>query len=1010
MNRFSVAAWFRSSVALSSNGQTMRMLEKENSFFLLSGDGNPAALGVGGISMLVKKAGANLSIGVGQSLLANRWYHVAGTFDGANIRIYLDGELKGTRAVAAPLDTTVLPLHIGADYSAPGVGTRYFNGTIDEVGIWERPLSQSEILDLSGQVGLPTILEQPQSQTAYAGGSAIFQVRARGQGPLRYLWFHGTNELRTATTPVLTLVNVQLADAGDYRCEVSNDLGDTFSDIATLTVTPVTSITDGSEALWKLDETSGLVAADSSGQGRDGQLADYVDTSSQWIAGQVNGALTFDGQSNRVVAANSGALNLGSDATLAFWVRPSSYGTLQNAGTYLFNTGRILRKGTRFDVETVDDPGTVRGTLRVNGVPAPQQNILQTNQWQHFAIVFSGGTITFYKNGFRLGDPVPGGLGATNTNAVVLGSFSETLATTTNLFAGAMDEVGIWGRILSESEILNLAGRDVAGPPVVVTQPESATRYVGGSVSFLVEATGKRPLSYGWQHDGTPMPASNTNRLVLTNLTLADVGGYTVSVTNDLNFTVSTPPAVLTILQVSNVASGLIAYWNFDETNGSVFADASSHGHDAALQNGTAVSGSVGVIGGSYNFDGVNDFAIVPHAPDLNLADQVTISVWVNPRNFGGVGGLGRMVRKDINFDFTLVAANSTFQVFGLNKAAYTAPANSLTTNQWQHLAVVARDGTLQFFKNGRALGNPIPGQLGPANLNNLIIANFGPDLSIVRLFDGFMDDLGIWNRALSASEVDGIYQNGLVGQGLNAPFVPFAIQSIGFPAPNQVRLVYYSPFTGRQHVIQRSDDFATLNWTNQTPVTLNPLGSGLTEALFDKAAGQSAFYRVAVLPQADLFFENFETGAVGWTHGGAGDEWELGTPVNGPGAAVSGVNVYATDLDGITEAFSDEWLRSPPINLAGVSRATVTFQEWRNVDPDPTFHGTIVNVLDANTLAVIQQLSLQAGATAGWQQRTLQLPPQILGRNIRLEFRLYCDGFNLLEGWYIDDVEIAPE
>ena len=119
---------------------------------------------------------------------------------------------------------------------------------------------------------------------------------------------------------------------------------------------------------------------------------------------------------------------------------------------------------------------------------------------------------------------------------------------------------------------------------------------------------------------------------------------------------------------------------------------------------------------------------------------------------------------------------------------------------------------------------------------------------------------------------------------------------------------------------------------------------------------------------------------------------------------------MYATDLDSTIQPFSDCYLRSPAIALTGVNRATLTFQEWRNVDPDPTFHGTVVRILDASTQALIQQLSVEAGATAGYQARTLPLPPQILGRTIMIEFRLYSDGFNLLEGWYIDDVKILPE
>ena len=1004
-NSFSVAAWIRSKVDLLASGATYRVLEKGDTFFLLQGTGAS-----GGMNMLVKKNAANVTAGIGETLVANRWYHIAGTYDGTSMRMYLDGVLKTNVAVAAPIDTTTQPLRIGSDYvvNAPGA---LFNGAVDEVGIWERPLSISEVQQLAGQFGLPQFFDQPQPLTRYAGGSAVFSVRARGQQPLRYLWYRGTNEIRTATTGTLTLANLQPDDAGDYSCKVSNDLGETASALATLSVTPVTNIAVGLQAQFKFDETTGFTAADTSGLGRTGQLIDFPDATSPWISGQVNRALSFDGISNRVVVTNSGPINLGSDATFAFWIRPTTYGSFQDAVTYTRHQGRILRKGGHFDLEIVDDPGSVRATLRANGVPATQ-NSVQLNQWQHFAVVFQGGTVSFYKNGFRLGDPAPVNLGVANTNLVVLGNQDEGLVSS-NYFAGGMDEVGIWARPLSESEILTLAFRDAAGPPVIVSQPQAVTRYVGGTADFLVQATGKRPVTYEWKHGSTPIPNSNTNHLIVTNLTIANAGGYTVTVQNDLNSATSTPPATLTVLQITNVATGLVAYWTFDETNGTVFNDASGRGHHATLTNGTIVPGTGGIVGGAYNFDGIDDFAIVPHAAELNLADQASVSVWVNPRTLGAAaaGGLGRIVRKDINVDLTLVTANSTFQVYGgLNKSTYIAPANSATTNQWQHIAVVTKDGTLEFFRNGRSLGPPFPGFFGPENLSALIIANFGPDLSINRLFNGYMDELGLWNRALSASEVDGIYQNGLVARGLNAPFVPFAIREIGFPTADQVRLVFFSPYTGLAHAIQGKTDLGAASWNDQMPVTFTSLGGGLTQAIFNKPAADTAYFRVVALPKPPIFKETFETGAPGWVHGGNGDSWEVGTPVNGPGAAFEGTNVYATSLTGNIQPFSSCYLRSPTINLTGIPRATLKLQEWRNVDPDPTFHGTIVNVLEAGTLAVITQLSLQAGATAGWQPLTLPLPAPALGKNVILEFRLYCDNFNLLEGWYIDDVKLLPE
>jgi len=124
-------------------------------------------------------------------------------------------------------------------------------------------------------------------------------------------------------------------------------------------------------------------------------------------------------------------------------------------------------------------------------------------------------------------------------------------------------------------------------------QPQSASRYEGGSVSFAVEATGKRPLTYLWRHDGTPLPNSNTNRLVVTNLAAADAGAYTVIVTNDLG-TDTSMAATSRCQQITNVATGLVGYWTFDETEGSILYDTSGHGHNGALQNFAASPGNVG--------------------------------------------------------------------------------------------------------------------------------------------------------------------------------------------------------------------------------------------------------------------------------------------------------------------------------------------------------------------------------------------------------------------------------
>ena len=83
----------------------------------------------------------------------------------------------------------------------------------------------------------PTITAQPASVTVAAGGTATFSVTASGTAPLAYQWFLNGNALTGATSATLTLSNVQTANSGTYRVDVSNAAGSISSTNATLTVT-----------------------------------------------------------------------------------------------------------------------------------------------------------------------------------------------------------------------------------------------------------------------------------------------------------------------------------------------------------------------------------------------------------------------------------------------------------------------------------------------------------------------------------------------------------------------------------------------------------------------------------------------------------------------------------------------------------------------------------------------------------------------------------------------------
>ncbi|MCF8371497.1 MAG: choice-of-anchor D domain-containing protein [Bacteroidales bacterium] len=78
----------------------------------------------------------------GDIIQPNTWYHVVGTYDGAFVRLYVDGVEVGVRYAYGNIRQNSYPLHIGAWHSG---GPNYFKGEIDELRIWDYALTSEEI-------------------------------------------------------------------------------------------------------------------------------------------------------------------------------------------------------------------------------------------------------------------------------------------------------------------------------------------------------------------------------------------------------------------------------------------------------------------------------------------------------------------------------------------------------------------------------------------------------------------------------------------------------------------------------------------------------------------------------------------------------------------------------------------------------------------------------------------------------------------------------------------------
>jgi hypothetical protein len=192
---------------------------------------------------------------------------------------------------------------------------------------------------------------------------------------------------------------------------------------------------------------------------------------------------------------------------------------------------------------------------------------LQVNHDYYVAMVFNGGSVTFYQADLAVDPPV---LSSQTVTALSGNTYPAqapfrvgahvTAATTTNVFNGLIDEVRYSNRALSVDELLF----SPAAPPQVVTQPANAEVAIGGTAAFSVTARGAAPLAYQWFWENNLISGATGSSLVLSNVSHALSGSsYHVVVSNFVSTTAS-DPAVLTVVDTS---TPIIGYWRFEDEN-----------------------------------------------------------------------------------------------------------------------------------------------------------------------------------------------------------------------------------------------------------------------------------------------------------------------------------------------------------------------------------------------------------------------------------------------------------
>lgn len=273
----------------------------------------------------------------------------------------------------------------------------------------------------------------------------------------------------------------------------------------------------------------------------------------------------------------------------------------------------------------------------------------------------------------------------------------------------------------------------------------------GADILLTGRAQGTPVLQYRWQKDGTDLNNATNASLVLTNLTLNDIGTYRLMASNRGGINVSRE-AHLTLAPARLPLSGLVAYYPFE---GSAL-DFSGRGNHGILSNNPAfVSGysasSLRVVAATSNL------VLVPSSPDLQMryTHEKTISVWVNAQGFPYDG-------------HTIVAKYTLYGVFDSEYAIYVLPsglvrvqghggnfldAGHISLHEWNHVAVVMKygPGNSKIYVNGALAG---AGEVGYTDRVLDVPLRFGHFNGETARFHGMIDEVRIYNRVLTEPEI----------------------------------------------------------------------------------------------------------------------------------------------------------------------------------------------------------------------------------------------------------------
>lgn len=504
---------------------------------------------------------------------------------------------------------------------------------------------------------------------------------------------------------------------------------------------------------WSTGETTQSIYTNTSGT--------YSATVGQGDAVVNDYSMSFDGVDDYVEVNVNYAPTTSSDFSIALWTKPGS------GGTTVSKYDNLNAPNSNFFIQLDGSNGS--GVISGDGTNTVSFSIPQLNTWTYISAVFNAnGNVSIFVNGTLQST------GNLNLNSLISSTpmtFGRVSGPSPGYFDGRTDNVSIWNTALTQSQIQQYMNcpptGDEAGLVGYWNFEEGS-----GTTAFDLTANGNHGTINGATYE-TDTPEQICNACSATDSIVVSILDATITASSEsvcfgdsVELSVVSNGAIEECNLSGSLVNGLVGYWPFCGNAN----DESGNGNDGAVNGATLTTDRFGTSNSAYNFDDNNNQYIeVGETNSLNNCQKMSVSFWFN---ISGNNSRSHFINKTEvpsagiteNKQF-IVSLNSTGIYFYYDANNYFQTNIIPDFNQWNQLTVTYDYGTIntldqcQFFLNG-ILIDTFPTQAILAETNfNMRFGSYADQSS--NTVAGKIDDIGVWNRVLSESEIQQLYSGG---------------------------------------------------------------------------------------------------------------------------------------------------------------------------------------------------------------------------------------------------------